>query len=390
MVRNSAFVFIKPHAVTEKTKELVKETFEKNKINVKTEGSVDAEQIDKKMLVDKHYYSIASKATLVKPDKLNIPKDKFKDKFGLDFDTAVSEGKCLNAKDACEVLEIDGTALDSLWAAAKKAGDLVKFGGGFYCAKLAPQNDKESLYVFNGFFMSMRGKFVVPGSSIYYYIVEWESKDLSWKDFRGTVLGATDPATATAGSLRNTILLKWKELGLTSEPNVGDNGVHASASPFEGLAERMNWLGYRAERDPFGKLLLRAGVSPKVIREWCKDPQVTYGPIPMTQSLFDGLEDTDSDWCLALCQIMANACGRKPPVNYDEEIERLTAELEAYKPLEKAALAIQAYAPPVDKKGKKDKSEPKAEPKKRVKKGAIVASEEPKKVKKGNRSKNAE
>lgn len=44
----------------------------------------------------------------------------------------------------------------------------------------------------------------------------------------------------------------------------------------------------------------------------------------------------------------------------------------------------------MDKKGKKDKSEPKAEPKKRVKKGAIVASEEPKKVKKGNRSKNAE
>jgi hypothetical protein len=33
--------------------------------------------------------------------------------------------------------------------------------------------------------------------------------------------------------------------GLKEVPNVGDNGVHASASPFEALAERLNWLGAR-------------------------------------------------------------------------------------------------------------------------------------------------
>ena len=27
-----------------------------------------------------------------------------------------------------------------------------------------------------------------------------------------------------------------------AKPNTGDNGVHASASPFEALAERMNWV----------------------------------------------------------------------------------------------------------------------------------------------------
>ena len=35
----------------------------------------------------------------------------------------------------------------------------------------------------------------------------------------------------------------WKEYGLAEIPNVGDNAVHASASPFEALCERMNWLG---------------------------------------------------------------------------------------------------------------------------------------------------
>jgi len=40
------------------------------------------------------------------------------------------------------------------------------------------------------------------------------------------------------GSIRKAILDNYKKLGLTSVPNKGDNGVHASASPFEGLAEK--------------------------------------------------------------------------------------------------------------------------------------------------------
>merc|ERR1719362_517879 len=152
--------------------------------------------------------------------------------------------------ECCERFEIDAEELDKMWAKCKKDGNLVKFGGGFYCGKLEREG-KDTLYVFNGFFMSMRSKFVSEGASIYYYVVSWntepkgEAKGTSWEDFRGSVLGPTDPATAPADSLRGAILAKWKELGLTSEPNVGNNGVHASASPFEALAERMNWIGER-------------------------------------------------------------------------------------------------------------------------------------------------
>merc|ERR1719396_115567 len=170
--------------------------------------------------------------------------------------------------DACAKFEVDAAKLDSMWGACKKAGDLVKFGGGFYCGKLEPEG-KGTYYVFNGFFMSMRSKFVEPGAKIKYYVVEWDSK-LSWADFRGKVLGPTDPSQAPKDSLRGHILKDWKKLGLSSEPNTGDNGVHASASPFEALAERANWLGYRIERDPFGKLLLKAGIAAGTIRDWCK------------------------------------------------------------------------------------------------------------------------
>ena len=37
----------------------------------------------------------------------------------------------------------------------------------------------------NGFFMSMRSNYVVESASIYYFVVEWDSKNMSWEEFRG-------------------------------------------------------------------------------------------------------------------------------------------------------------------------------------------------------------
>ena len=222
--------------------------------------------------------------TVKKPTELNIPMDKFKEFFGVDWDEAVEAGKVLNAKDACEKLQIDGDAINENWEHAKKDKKLIKFGGGFYCASLPYGEDQ--IYVFNGFFMSMRSKFVAEGVSIYYYMVDWESSACAWEDFRGKVLGPTDPEAAPTDSLHGAILAQWEELGLESKPDTGDNGVHASASWFEALLERVNWLGYRADREPFGKFMLKVGVSPIVIKEWSDDPQVTFGVLPMNKSTF--------------------------------------------------------------------------------------------------------
>ena len=59
---------------------------------------------------------------------------------------------------------------------------------------------------------------------------------------------------------------EWQSLGLKSEPNTGDNGVHASASPFEALAERTNWLGATIEGDSFGRAMLAKGVPLAMIK----------------------------------------------------------------------------------------------------------------------------
>ena len=297
MARNHAFVFIKPHANTEAVRKLVAAEFEKRGINVSAQGEITGEEIDKNLFIDQHYYAIASKATILKPHELNIPTDKFKETFGLEWEDALKAGNVFNAMDACKELGVDAAGLDKLWAQAKKDKKLVKFGGGFYCGKI--DVDGKSIYSFNGFFMEMRSKFTLPGTSIHYYTVDFDPATTKWEDFRGKVLGPTDPADAPAGSLRRAVFDNWADLGLSAVPNVGDNAVHASASPFEALAERTNWLKVDVADDAFGKQLLDAGVSAETIKAWSVDPQVPTGEEGKKQSIFDQLEDLDANECAA-------------------------------------------------------------------------------------------
>lgn len=86
-------------------------------------------------------------------------------------------------------------------------------------------------------------------------------------------------------------------MGLSSLPNKSDNGVHASASPFEGLAEKANWLGKAIHDDTFGKALLDVGLSRSKISSWFKDPQIMITELEKG-SLFDTLEDMDANDCI--------------------------------------------------------------------------------------------
>jgi hypothetical protein len=102
------------------------------------------------------------------------------------------------------------------------------------------------------------------------------------------------------------ILAKWKELGLTEEPNVGLNGVHASASPFEAMAEINNWLETPLESIGFGAGLLAAGVPAATVKDWTVDPVVPLGG-GGKGSLFDALEDMDAADCTAKCVELVSA-----------------------------------------------------------------------------------
>ena len=167
---------------------------------------------------------------------------------------------------------------------------------------LPPQ--KEPIYVVNGFYPFMRSKYFGEGQSVYYLVVEWddirqekeqsqreeearkaeeyarraatfsnadkrrEAKALasggstahpltvamSWRAFRHEIIGSnstcTEPVYELAinsarpnESLRAKITADWKNLGLKRQPDAEENCVHASASAFEAVLEKISWLG---------------------------------------------------------------------------------------------------------------------------------------------------
>ena len=197
---NSAFVFVKPHANTEATQKMVREKLIEAGITILSESDVEGTTIDEKKLIDQHYYAIASKATILPPEEIPVPADKFESSFGESWEKVLSEKRAVNALQACERFGCDASELDKAWGNTQA----VKFGGGFYCG-LVSFKGKE-LYVFNAFFMSMRSKFVGEGTSIHTYEVQWNPSKLSWSDFRNELLGPTNPADGPEGSIRKTIL----------------------------------------------------------------------------------------------------------------------------------------------------------------------------------------
>jgi len=289
---NEAFVFVKPHANTEKVRDFVKSKLIDSGMKIKQELDITGEEIDAKKLIDQHYYAIASKATLLSASEIPVPTAQFEEVFGEPWSKVLAENRAVNAMEACEKFGCDTSTLNEAW---KRASKSTKFGGGFYCGLV--EVGGLNLYVFNAFFMTMRSNFVQPGTSIHCYVVEWNPTILPWKSFRGELLGPTDPSEGPAGSIRKYILENYADLDLKEIPNKSLNGVHASASPFEGLAEKMNWLQEDLTKNVFGKKLLAQGIAKKSIEQWTKDPQVEVNQEEKA-SIFDTLEDLDVDDCL--------------------------------------------------------------------------------------------
>lgn len=184
-LQNSAFLFVKPHANTKATQDLVKKKLVDAGIEILSEHDISGVTIDKDKLIDQHYYAIASKATILPAEKIPVPIDRFKAEFGEPWEVVLAEKRACNAIEACKRFQCDIDELNQAWRNSDTK--IVKFGGGFYCG-LVHVKDK-SLYVFNAFFMSMREKFVAPGSSIHCYVIQWEPRKLSWRSFRKNLLG---------------------------------------------------------------------------------------------------------------------------------------------------------------------------------------------------------
>ena len=128
---NSAFVFVKPHANTQATRDLVTTMLKDAGIHILDELDINGQEIDSKGLIDQHYYSIASKATLLPANKIPVPVDKFQSTFGESWNTVLKENRACNAMEACKRFDCTPSELNDAWQKVEP----IKFGGGFYCGK---------------------------------------------------------------------------------------------------------------------------------------------------------------------------------------------------------------------------------------------------------------
>lgn len=76
--------------------------------------------------------------------------------------------------------------------------------------------------------------------------------------------------------------------------------MHFSASPLEGLREKLNWIQRTILEDPYGRALAEQGITRTLLKEsFFLDPVVTVPGKEFSKvHIFEVLEDMDSKECL--------------------------------------------------------------------------------------------
>jgi nucleoside diphosphate kinase len=286
---NRALVFIKPHAVTPKAIDFIENFLSNRSIELTQRVKKNAYQIRSEGLVDQHYAAIARTAVFSSPHEYTIgteAKKRFAESFGISWDQAVNQQLVCNSVEAQKKLgDIPGVELNEIW----KNSHQVKMGPGLYAGYIESLGE----YCVNGFYPGQREVFTTNGAEVILYEACFEPEAVSWKEFRWSVIGATDPAQAAEGSLRREILNRYAELGLRSRPEMSRNGVHAGAGPVEGFRERMVWLGKTLEDDPFALACLENGMPEDEFMALLENPVLTLNG--NTGPVFDLTEDMDAD-----------------------------------------------------------------------------------------------
>ena len=337
---NTAFMFIKPHANTERTREFVRETildqinpFDDEHGRIVLEYDISSEQNKNGTLVDKQYKTLARYAAGVRgvvSAKAKIKPGKFKKTFGEDLEKVLEEKRIYNALEALSSCACTPGLLHELWVQAEdfepaSMKKVVKFGKDYYCANLLIHG--KNVYVINGFYMAMRESYVKGRNSIHAFVIQWDASSLHWRDFREKVIGATNPTIAEEGSLRKLIYERYQEFEIEERPNTMNNAIHASASPLEALAEQCIWLEHDIQSIDYGRLLLGRGVPQSVILDWCHDFEVkvpnkssSKAPKSSNKSI-DRIEDYHYETSFELVENMnSKECGDKLVGIYDFEL----------------------------------------------------------------------
>jgi nucleoside diphosphate kinase len=175
-------------------------------------------------IIAQHYGVINKLSNDAKNTVSQAGKEKFKEIYGVDFDS-------VNVMGGFEFLkaypEFTPFTLDILYQAKTSK----KLASGTYIEDV--KVDDATIYLINGFHPRQLHHFTEAGRSI---IVMTVSGDTSWTSVRDDMIGNTFPERAIESSIRGNFYKHSAEYGLP-EVSIACNGIHLSAGPVEGLIE---------------------------------------------------------------------------------------------------------------------------------------------------------
>lgn len=288
MSMNQAVLFTKPvhHLDVElspdQLDDLARTFFESKGFSFVLKRRVTGPDLAAREVIKQHYlmYSTAACADRIEVSK--EVKSRFESAFGKRWDAEFSAGKIRPTAELLAEKRLSVHQLFNRWNGLFGAGKAAKLGDGFIMGYL----EDLDAYCINAFYPSMEANFNHPKTDLHYYIVEFDPSDISWRQFRKVVLGATNAMNAVPESFRGQL---YSEFPVQFPGR--DNFAHGSAGPLEGFVERaIHEADFDMQSNPVGAYLAQKGVTLESFSAWKAAQSLTT-----LADLFGATEEKNTD-----------------------------------------------------------------------------------------------
>jgi hypothetical protein len=292
---NEFCVFIKPRIMRlpfphlAQALDIVQKAFDDYDVNVEAQAILPGPVLQRHQIAAEHYGTISAVA---RAGVMQLPDS-----------AAIAVGSMVKAAGASEVVgaydfltEVPGFTASSL-AVLDDNLPRIRIAGGIFAVAVKAAGRK--YIVLNAFYPAIEESFSDSSSAI---LVMACRTSTPWNVLRGRMIGATDPAKATPGSVRASFLNCRDEFGLR-EVSTLYNGIHISAGPIEGMIE-LSRLFSTVEKVPMAATWLGSILSKDLGFSSSELFSMKRNPVIVLQGrkgpLFDLTEELDTELVVAL------------------------------------------------------------------------------------------
>ncbi len=292
MFKNQAVLFTKPvhhlgiDLAPERLDQRVRDYFTGKGFTIACSRQVFGPELAEREIIRQHYL-MYSKASYGDIDISDQGKVRFSECFGKSWNAEIEVGRIMGNPQLLKSRGIDAHRLFTLWNRAA----VEKIQTGLLVGRL----EEFDCYCINAFYPAMEANFYHADTRMDYYVLEFDPAQVSWRQFRREILGATNAAQADPNSFRGKLYAEYN----VDYPG-RDNFVHGSAGPFEGLIERgIHEPDFELKTNPVGRHLVDRGITRESFGAWKAGQSVSR-----LGELFDATEEKDTSEVLPILDDM--------------------------------------------------------------------------------------